>query len=300
MTIEILDAAPEQPMRPRDCACLVCIPTSRIEFFDDLALGRDFVESWIRQCGALTAKEGWETYEPYADLVNYTMKRVARRKVTTFNRANLSDFHRALGAFPVVTLVAHWRSARFRPTDICDDTAVRAFVSQASVLPKSDSEGDGAGLEQLCSALNSLLDDGLNGTGSDLPVSQGGRVEMQFVRHKRRRSIEAALPGAFRGGAAVEFADGFHTMDDIVEGIPSKYAGALDLTVCQSVQLGEMIQNKCRKCLVLKSADETHVDFRFALYHQVIEVLAGSPQPFEDAVFKVRKALITRYGKDKE
>jgi hypothetical protein len=61
-----------------------------------------------------------------------------------------------------------------------------------------------------------------------------------------------------------------------------------------------MVRRKCRKSLVLTSADMTSMDFRFAVYHQVIEILARSPRPFEDVVIDVRKAFVIRYGKSKK
>jgi len=122
----------------------------------------------------------------------------------------------------------------------------------------------------------------------------------QFRWQEKRHTIEAAVPGAFRGGAAVEFADGFRTIEEITGGVSRSYSGTLDLTVCQSVLLGEMVRRKCPNSSVLASAANTSMDFRFATYHQVIEVLAGSPRPFEDAVIDVRKALIQRYDQTRK
>ncbi len=271
-TIEILNAIPELDIRPRDCAFLVAIPTSRKEFLEDLAAGRDFAQTFAAQQNASTPEQAWQAYWRYADAAAYTMKCVRKRSVAVFGRATLAGFQNAVASFPVTTLVAHYRSARFRPADI---------VNPQAVPP--------------CDALNELLDEGLAPAEPD-SMSPGGRTELQFVWQERREKLEAALPGAFRGGASVEFAEGFQTIREIASGISPEFAGTLDLTVCQSVLLGGTIQRRCRKCLVLKNAENAEVDSRLAFYHQVIEVLTRKPQPFEDAAFAVRKALISRYG----
>jgi hypothetical protein len=294
-TIEILNAVPELPSRPRDCALLVTVPTTREEFSADYRSGTDFVAGYLRTAGGLTADAGWEAYQPYASLARHVMTSARKLGVALVERATLAELHCAVAAWPVTTLVAHWRSARFRPPDIADAASVRAYLTKAGVtLPPANGNHEH---EALCAALNAVLDQGTGDAAADTPMSHGGLSAQQFRWHERREVIEAALPGSFRGGAAVEFAGGFHTIAEITAGFAPAYAGTLDLTVCQSVLLGEMVRAKCPKSLVLSSAETTSMDFRFAVYHQVIEILARSPRPFEDAVIDVRKAVVRRYDK---
>jgi hypothetical protein len=294
-TIEILNAPPELPSRPRDCALLVTVPTTWEEFSADYSSGTDFVAGYTRQSGGLTVKAGWEAYQPYASLARHVMTSVRKLGVALFERATLAELHRAVAAYPVTTLVAHWRSARFRPSDIADAARIRAYLTKAGARVESADGSDRP--EALCAALNSLLDEGVAAAGDDAPMGHGGLTAQQFRWHEKRALIEAALPGSFRGGAAVEFAAAFHTIAEITAGIAPSYSGTLDLTVCQSVLLGEMVRRKCPNSLVLTSAETTSMDFRFAVYHQVIEILARSSRPFEDAVIDVRKALVRRYDK---
>ena len=288
--IQLLNALQEQPSRPRDCALLVSVPTTWQEFSADYSAGADFVAGYTRSSGGSTAEDGWRAYQPYASLARHVMNQVKKRGVTVFERATLAHLHSALETYPVTTLMAHWRSARFRPQDIVDPAAVSAFLQEEPPAVHSRDERS-----RLSSALNALLDEGRATAPSDEPMGHGGLSAEQFRWQEKRQAIEAAAPGAFRGGAAVELAEGFRTIAEITGGISPGYAGTLDLTVCQSVRLGEMVRRKCPKSSVLTSASNTSMDFRFAAYHQVIEVLARSPRPFEDAVIEVRKALILRY-----
>jgi hypothetical protein len=179
-----------------------------------------------------------------------------------------------------------------------DAARIRAHLGNTVTAEDSGNGEDER--ERLCSALNSLLDEGRTSAGADSPMGHGGLSALQFRWYERRAIVEASMPGAFRGGAAVEFAGGFRTIEEIAGAISPSYAGTLDLTICQSVLLGETIRRKCGKCLVLTSAETTSMDFRFAVYHQVIEILARSSRPFEDVVIDVRKTLVLRYGKPQE
>ena len=294
--IEILNAVLEAPARPRDCALLVSVPTTREEFFHDCNSGADFVETYTRQSRGTTPNDGWEAYQPYASLARHVIARAKKYGVTVFERATLDQLHRVLPAYAVTTLVAHWRSARFRPPDIVDCVKVSAYLAGLTTDPGNRSYER----KQICSALNSILDEGRTAILSNQPMSHGGLSAQQFRWYEKRATIEATLPGSLRGGAAVEFCGGFRTISEITGGISPDYSGTLDLTVCQSVLLGELVKRRCQKALVLTTAETTSMDFRFALYHQVIEILARSPRPFEDAVIDVRKAFILRYGKPKE
>ena len=294
-TIEILNPVSELLARPRDCALLVTVPSTREEFFHDYRTGTDFVECFIRESRAATADAGWEGYQRYASLARHVMSRVKKRGVNVIERATLAGLHGTLAAYPVTTLVAHWRSARFRTYDIVEVRRVREYLREAGLSQNARDGGDDR--DDLCSALNFLLDEGSTARGAEEMMSAGALSAQQFRWYEKRDAIKASLPGAFRGGAAVEFVGGFRTMAEITYGITPFYAGILDLTVCQSVLLGEMVRRRCPKSLALTSADTTSMDFRLAAYHQVIEILALAPRPFEDVVIDVRKAIMVRYGR---
>jgi hypothetical protein len=292
-TIEILSSVSQSRVRPRDCALLVAVPSTRREFFDDYRVGTDFVKRYTSESPSPDAS--WGQYEKYASLARHVIDRVKKRGVSVIERATLADLHKTLPAYPVTTLMAHWRSARFRPDDISRTSRVAEYLAERAAAPDALRASDGT--QGLAADLNRLLDEGTsNAEGSK---AAGGITADQYRWHERRQKIEAALPGAFRGGAAVEFAGGFCNIAEISGGIAATYAGILDLTVCQSVLLGEMVRRKCPRCLVLTSAEEVSMDFRLAAYHQAIEILARSPRPYENLVVDIRKAML-RYGTREE
>ena len=281
----------ERPASPHDCALLIAAPLDRESFFADLERrDKEFARNFQSQFPALNDDALWRVYQPYAQLAAEVAARAAALGVRVAGGATFADFLRIVCEAPVVTLVAHWRSARFRREDIADAAAVRAYLEQHANLADSAAE-------PAWDRLNALLDR-IAGEDEENPAgSSGYEAARQYRWQGARAQIEPGLGGAVRGGAAVEFADGFHLVGEIVAGIPAGYAGTLDLTVCQSVMLGEEVKRKCRHSLVLTSSGLASMDYRFALYRQVLELLAARPQPFEDAVVNVRKALLKKYGK---
>lgn len=281
----------ELPTSPRDCVLLIAAPLDRDRFFADLERrDKEFARNFQRQFAALNDAALWRAYEPYASVAKEVGTRVSELGVRVIENVTLADFRDSLTAYEVTTLVGHWRSARFREDDIVNAAAVRAYIQNHGVGCE--------GPEWDC--LNQLLDSISTEDEGNPRGSPGYAVEQQYAWQQARSQIEKDLAGAVRGGAAVEFGDGFHGIHEIVDGIPAEYAGTLDLTVCQSVMLGEEVKRKCRRSLVLTSAGPTTMDYRFALYGQVIEVLAVRPLPFEDATVAVRKSLIGKYGRKKK
>ena len=149
---------------------------------------------------------------------------------------------------------------------------------------------------ELARGLNAVLKASDRRFDNVLPGSAGESAAKQRKWYVRRREVEQQLGPAVTGGAAIEFTCGLCPIPDILAGVSPEFAGVLDLTVCQSVLFAEEVRAKCRHCLVLSSANLTSLDFRLALYAQTIEVLARDPQPFEDAVTKIRRSLIQRYA----
>ncbi len=283
-----IDNQDSRPSPPADCALLLSIPLDRAGFFADLRNpAKDFVRRFRLDRPNQTEESLWKAYEPYAELATGACERVRNLGVRVITSASLGALHAAVQQSPVTTLVAHWRSALFRPEDITSPDRVAAYLRDGAA-PEDKTE--------LARRLNAVLKAADKRFDDVLPGSAGEAAAKQRKWYVRRLALEAELGPAIGCGAAVEFADGLHSIPEILAGVPAQFTGVLDLTVCQSVVLAEEIRAKCRHCLVLSSANLTSLDFRLALYAQIIDVLAARPQPFEDAVTTVRSSLIQRYA----
>jgi len=274
----------------RNCALIVAMPLS----CEALQAAR------ARSDGSdLAAQLGdWERYRPLAELALATIEDARQAGVSVTTEATLPAWAGALGRFQVVTLVAHWRSSSIRPSDIQRwDVLLEAVTDSTSPLwaavrrchhamapPKAFD------LATLSAWLNQALDAPAPGPQ---PVSLEAKlVERESVRHTRRCAIEQSLPGVFTGGAAVEFGDGFKLVRDILPVLNPAMSCTLDLTVCNSVLLGQEIRRTCRECVVMLNARPASPAFRLALYRQVIQLMKRSRRSYIDTTMELRRHLL--------
>ncbi|MCU1293762.1 MAG: hypothetical protein JWP08_2612 [Bryobacterales bacterium] len=283
-----IDNQDSKPSSPADCALLLAIPLDRSGFFADLKNpAKDFVRQFQVERPNQTEDSLWRAYEPYASLAVEVCEHAREHGVRVLESATPEDLHNSLRISAVTTLVAHWRSALFRPQDIVAPALVAAYLQDRA---STDDRAD------LVRRLNAVLKASDRRFDDVLPGSAGESAAKQRKWYVRRRELEQQLGPAVKGGAAIEFTRGLCSIPEILAGLSPEFEGVLDLTVCQSVLFAEEVRAKCRHCLVLSSANLTSLDFRLALYAQTIEVLARDPQPFEDAVTKIRSSLIHRYA----
>lgn len=284
---------------PENCAIAVSIPLAREEFLRQFHLGvvGGYVHENTKDSGpAVPGEVHWGCYTPQAELFASVLNDVEKAGVKIVRNAAMGDFHSLLAQYDVVTLVAHWKSAIFRTSDLVDPAALSEALRRgdsllANLLSVSDMDdliATGAP-EPLLSCLNRvmLVDNPRPTKHSGL----GQATRFQMTLHARREKIEACMPGMFRGGASVEFADGFHTVAEIVNALPEKMQCLLDLSVCNSLTLATKIKERCPGSYILCNEEVTHLTFRAAIYRQVIRSIKRRPGNFEEVTFSVRRLL---------
>jgi hypothetical protein len=111
-------------MRPADCALVVTLPLERAEFMADIRSGTDFLDQFRARQRTRLLEGLWTGYEASVATAATIVARARRRGVTVCTRGGLVDFARCLEQHAVVTLVAHWRSARFRANEVADPAGV--------------------------------------------------------------------------------------------------------------------------------------------------------------------------------
>lgn len=304
--IKILNPTVETPDSPSDCCLVVALPLEQEEFLRQLNDGPEgnFTKSF-REFGRskLSSQGVYFAYERFADLAKDVIRNVSNLGVTVVRSARLSDFASAVADFRVTTLFAHSRDARFLASDIVDapllaqeltrpDSAVRKVADDLSKIngrteqfPKTSQNAE------MVLYLNQLIAPAGSAAGAASPRI-GATTREQLGWCTRRRLIDDSLPGAFQGGASIEFSDGFQTLESILAVIPGIFSGKLDLTSCNSTVFAEEVRRKCRECLLMTNEESASLDFRLAIYRQVIRRLSRRPQPYEDALFVLRKELL--------
>ncbi len=278
-------------MRPSECALVVAVPLQRAEFMADYAAGTDFLEHFVTPHRTRDIDVLWAMYEASAATAVTSMNRARRWGVTVVQRAVLADFARCLQQFPVVTLVAHWRSALFRANEILDLDVVRRFLQDG----RRDRECAPAAAEQMAAALNRrLLLDASPGAPLAIDDSGGAAVETrrQYRLWHSRRVLEPLLGSAVRpGGPAVEFADGLVPLERVVSVVPQAFDGVLDLTVCNSPLLAEEVRRRCRRGLIIANASPATLDIRMECYDAAMDLVQRRQVKYQDAIFGVREMV---------
>jgi|SRR5215469_5756395 len=309
LEIKILNQAVEIPDNPSDCALVVALPLDQETFLRELREGPDenFARSF-RAAGRTNLPDStvFVIYKKYADLALDVISEVTQRGVTVARDAQLHHFSSAVRSFRVVTLLAHTRDSLFYESDIVDpDLVYNALSRKGSRLsqtiqrllgdrPLSIPSPAPAGRKRLVNFLNEVLRDSPtdNNGGSFAAGRPGDLTRTQCKWASNRSAIETALPNAFGGGSAIQFSNGFAILSSVLNEIPEEFSGKLDLTCCHSTVFAENVRRKCRSGFILANEQSTSVDLRLAIYRQLVRSLSRRPEPYEDAMFRIRKELI--------
>lgn len=279
-------------MRPADCALVVTVPLERAEFMADIHSGTDFLDQFRARQRTRLLEVLWTVYEASVATAATIIARARRRGVTVCERSGLADFGRCLEQYAVVTLVAHWRSARFRANEIEDPAAVRRLL-----FPEQATAGNGhpPTADAIAEALNRRLESGCH-RPDDSRTDDSGQAAVetrrQYALWKARQETQDRLGAAVRrGGPGVEFVDGVVDVERIVAAIPVGFSGVLDLTVCNSTLLAEEVRRHRRFGLVMANAFPATLATRMDLYDAAMRLVQHEGVSYRDAAFMVRSRL---------
>ncbi|MGF6756244.1 hypothetical protein [Paraburkholderia sp. GAS42] len=293
---------------PSDCAMAVGVPLTRDRFVQRFLAreeGSFIFESVLG--GNLRERDpdaAWSRWSDKAGQIEKGLKRLERKGVKVQRDAVLDDLLVLMDRFEVVTVFSHWRSALFRASDLRDPEAVgAALCDSAHALHRAVRALTGApphGEERLAELNRALFS-----SAGDVPIQNdadsapGRQSTLQTLWHERRLLLESCAPHLFRGGASVELADGFKTVETIVANVPPSFDRLLDLTVCTCVLMATRIKQRAPRCYVACNEHWTYPLPRLLIYQRVIDLLSATPGSFEDTVFKVRALIQSEVDRER-
>lgn len=297
--------------KPYECALALAIPLNCDDFLAGLKsdINKDFAKSLARKNSALTESALWETHYDYtAETVKSVAQAVAAKGVTVVTNATFKNLQELFQQFPVVTLVAHWRSSKFYASDFIAPTQLIKALEQpstplaqqlASALPDKWLQHIQA-IECNVDATHTLpkiLADDFNNIlkSSKLypdPVPnqmcQIAPYDDDYHQYLNRLVIDDTFTDIISPGNRIEFFDRFHSIEEVVRAIPKNYDGLLDFTVCNSVLIANVIKRQ-RRCIVLVNKKEANPDFRMVIYKGMIELLVKLDIDYMDAAAMIRR-----------
>jgi hypothetical protein len=264
---------------PRDCALLFGIPIERESFIRKLEGPSDgnFTESFR----ASRSELAWTGYELLAERLSNVAAEAEKLGVRVFRSMTLEDLA-AASRQSQVTVISHSRNALFRAADLLDMPRIRTVLSRAY---------DGIPLPEDAAGLAKFLNVRYFPARDKADESLGAPIRFQMELAETRRQLTDELRGAFRGGAGVEFADGFEPFEAIAAQFPPTFNGVIDLIVCNSLLPAELLRNRCPRSLVIATSDLTFPETRLPFYTATIRLLARSPRPYDDAVQQLKLIL---------
>jgi len=306
----------QQAVTPSSCALAIAIPLTREQFLGDLAKPeqKDFARH-IKHSNPMPKASNeyyWnEFYGPLARVIEQICDEVEELGVTVKRYVAVHDLFDLMVKFRVVTLVAHWRFSRILPVEILDPQgflgalqnpkqrvhrAVRITFEQRcpELLDSAATVGVPAKAlqENIADQLNVITGaaHALYNRAGDSSLCLDQIQEQSLINPLERLtriSIEQAFPSFIAKSRAVEFSDGMHTVDEVINEIPVAFDGLLDLTICNSVILGAAIKNCRPRCAVAVNRYPAEIHVRMALYKLAVVMLSRRPGPFMEVLTRI-------------
>ncbi len=291
----------ERTVSPADCAMAVALPLTLEEFIHDAASpDKDFARSVVDGSGR-TAQDAWrEVYLPkIVALYTRVEQRARALRATVVPRVTATALSELLARFPLVSLFAHSVSAPVRPADVVQPRAIVDAVERGeTVVARRLRDALGANRrwasegpvlrDQVAAALDEVLAATRAWSESTVRVDRDGRPD----RYVNRVMLEDCFGAALRRAPLIELHDGIKTMSELLLAVPPEFAGVLDLSVCNSVALGESIKRQRPRCLVVENVFLARIDLRLARYALVLNRLALGPARYTDALTEINRILL--------
>lgn len=278
---------------PQDCSFLVTIPVTREEFFSDLGDERkDFVRN-LRLRFRRSDEETWALFEPAATHVAELMDFLRKQGVNVVSRARLNDLVAAQQAGHVIVLFAHWRTGELRADDIRWDQ-----IGNTSVLPSLNPirpllEAAAMAVDKKSSTgkLNEVLR--TQALCMHAWFGEGPNQKQATEEHRvylNRKVLDEQFPGIFGPSASIELADGLASLDAVANCFTDRFQEILDLSVCNSILLGELVKMRSPRCLVVATRLPASVIYRAVFYRSLFKALHRG-RPYIPTMEKLRAKI---------
>lgn len=299
---------------PADCALLFGVPLTLEDFRADLQAGRekDYIAGSFGYPERPVASTLWEIYHDSAEFMSGVAADVKRLGVTVIRQARYEDVADVAKTHAVVTIVGHWRDGAVREWEIDDPRALAArlnvrgddLASRLRGMLKGQTSGplDDADLldedgwrkwrRAVARDISEKLPDVPLGDDLWFAATEGSQPPAADVRRDINGTfLRRHLGYLFRGTIGVELRDGIYSAADIAARLPARWRGTLDLTVCHSVLLGEVVKRAFPTSTIVANRQRASPELRLAIYRELIRILHDTPGPYDKTMLKLRDYL---------
>jgi hypothetical protein len=92
--------------------------------------------------------------------------------------------------------------------------------------------------------------------------------------------------------SAIELGGALLPVDTLAAALAERFDGVLDLALCHSWRIGEVVKRARPGCLVIMHRDQTVPAFRATFYRHLIDLLASGERRYTDATIDLAKELV--------
>lgn len=296
---------------PRECALALAVPLTEAQFEEDRSSvsKKEFAKLLKRIKRGDKILSAFERYQSdVIEPLGRVTASVAAAGVAVYQRVELHQIQSICRAHSQITLVAHCEYLLMPPQDILDLSAFHSLLNAAIVAEQQAPPTNEKSLatllnvpdvraaqtkEQLSEALSHFLNQGAQyyfpeDTDDKNPLPPPRKALATFDR----LVLEDQFPGCFSDGALIELTDGLCSAAQFIAQIPEDYDGLIDLILCRSIILAQLIRKRRPMCNAICAVWPATFDTRLAIYETIIEELDKTPRPYEDVGAEVHEALI--------
>jgi hypothetical protein len=309
--------------KPASCTIAMSLPLDETAFSRDWQNPKkDFASSIGRKLGQgeeashERMKHSWEFYASRAQQLKELIQNLQGQGYTVIKNCSLQAVKTTLEnpATHCLILFAHWLPHTLHIHQVHNLEGLRSTVlrlaSQSGHLQQVLSKVFSAHTETISEdtfltskhialslkLLNQLLEAFIWSSERTEILPENLVIAREAIGYINREHLDVCAEGSILPGNRVELSDGLYSAEEFRSAIPSKFTGVLDLTVCNSVRLGEVIK-KTRTCSCIAHANPVDLDFHLAFYKQFLMLLTKHPANYVESYQALRHELSLRIYK---
>ena len=295
---------------PQKIALFSAIPLNKDEFDNDLSKpspNGDYVKAILTRDGEYRPVIAWQIYEPIANFILEKLGQLHSFHVDIHLRATAYKFKEQLGNYQVAIVLAHWKGAYLLASDIIfprelafqllnDNSDEIDYLRQLIGFDKLNAIA--VGFNQDANAeLTKLLREAFNELINeyDLAGIDGWEDDIQNQKARNRDYLVQVFGRNLCPGNRIEFVDGLVSAQGFVDCVPDSYNGVLDITMCYSVILANLLNWKRRNCICVSNKNELTPSFQLTRLVAICQLMSKKQLDFLTALSQVLNIIDELY-----
>ena len=258
----------------------------------------DYAKNIIRSA------DNWQYYESeIAKILLNKLDQLRQLDVDVHLRTTASKFKEYLGHYQVAIILAHWKGEKVYASDIllpCELTfklltdssdevdylrQLIGFVKLNDIIAAVKQDASVELTNLLTETFNELINE-YDFSGTDV-----WEQDIQKRKARNRDYLVQVFGRSLCPGNGVEFFNGLVSAQGFVDRVPNAYNGVLDITICYSVILANMLNRERRNCICISNENELTPSFQLTRLLAICQLMSIKQADFLSALSQVRDII---------